>query len=30
VVKRATVDRTVRCLMRGYAMIPKSTLDSGS
>jgi 2-methylaconitate cis-trans-isomerase PrpF len=30
VVKRATVDRTVRCLMRGYAMIPKSTLDCGS
>jgi hypothetical protein len=26
-VKRATVDRTARCLMRGYAMIPKSTLD---
>jgi len=30
VVKRATVDRTCRCLMRGYAMIPKSALDSGS
>jgi 2-methylaconitate cis-trans-isomerase PrpF len=30
VVKKATVDRTFRCLMRGYAMIPKSTLVSGS
>jgi methylitaconate Delta-isomerase len=26
VVKRATVDRTARCLIRGYAFIPKSTL----
>ena len=26
VVKRATVDRTARCLIRGYAYIPKSTL----
>ncbi len=26
VLKRATVDRTARCLMRGYAYIPKSTL----
>jgi methylitaconate Delta-isomerase len=25
-IKRATVDRTARCLMRGYAMIPKETL----
>jgi 2-methylaconitate cis-trans-isomerase PrpF len=29
-IKRATVDRTARCLMRGYAMIPKSILDAGS
>ncbi|MHB8828621.1 MAG: PrpF domain-containing protein [Syntrophales bacterium] len=27
VLKRATVDRTARCLMRGYAFIPKSTLS---
>jgi len=27
VLKRATVDRTARCLMRGYALIPKSTLN---
>ena len=27
-VKRATVDRTVRCLMRGYAMIPRSAKDA--
>jgi 2-methylaconitate cis-trans-isomerase PrpF len=26
VLKRATVDRTARCLIRGYAYIPKSTL----
>ena len=26
VLKRATVDRTARCLMRGYVYIPKSTL----
>jgi methylitaconate Delta-isomerase len=26
VLKRATVDRTARCLIRGYAFIPKSTL----
>ncbi|MHB8091579.1 MAG: PrpF domain-containing protein [Syntrophales bacterium] len=26
VLKRATVDRTARCLMRGYAFIPKSAL----
>ncbi|MBN2437771.1 MAG: proline racemase family protein [Deltaproteobacteria bacterium] len=26
VLKRATVDRTARCLIRGYACIPKSTL----
>jgi 2-methylaconitate cis-trans-isomerase PrpF len=25
-LKRATVDRTARCLMRGYALIPKSVL----
>jgi 2-methylaconitate cis-trans-isomerase PrpF len=25
-LKRATVDRTARCLMKGYAYIPKSTL----
>ena len=25
VVKRATVDRTARCLMRGYALIPRNT-----
>ena len=25
-LKRATVDRTARCLMRGYAMIPKSVV----
>jgi 2-methylaconitate cis-trans-isomerase PrpF len=27
VLKRATVARTARCLMKGYAFIPKSTLD---
>ncbi len=27
VLKRATVDRTARCLMKGYAYIPKSTLQ---
>jgi hypothetical protein len=27
VLKRATVDRTARCLMKGYAFIPKSTLE---
>ena len=26
VLKQATVDRTARCLMKGYAFIPKSTL----
>jgi hypothetical protein len=26
IIKRATVDRTARCIMNGYAMIPKSTL----
>jgi len=26
VLKRATVDRTARCLIRGYACIPKSAL----
>ncbi|MEW5911822.1 MAG: PrpF domain-containing protein [Thermodesulfobacteriota bacterium] len=26
VLKRATVDRTARCLMKGYAFIPKQTL----
>ena len=26
ILKRATVDRTARCLMKGYAFIPKSTL----
>ncbi len=26
ILKRATVDRTARCLIRGYAYIPKSTL----
>lgn len=26
-IKRATVDRTARCLMRGYAMIPKNTMN---
>jgi 2-methylaconitate cis-trans-isomerase PrpF len=26
VLKKATVDRTARCLMKGYAFIPKSTL----
>jgi 2-methylaconitate cis-trans-isomerase PrpF len=26
VLKKAKVDRTARCLMKGYAMIPKSTL----
>ena len=26
ILRRATVDRTARCLMRGYALIPKSTL----
>lgn len=28
VVKRATVDRTARCLMRGYALIPRSILKN--
>jgi 2-methylaconitate cis-trans-isomerase PrpF len=28
VVKRATVDRTARCLMRGYALIPRSILKT--
>jgi 2-methylaconitate cis-trans-isomerase PrpF len=27
-VKRATVDRTARCLMRGYALIPRSILKT--
>ena len=27
VLKRATVDRTARCLMQGYAFIPKGTLS---
>jgi 2-methylaconitate cis-trans-isomerase PrpF len=27
VLKRATVDRTARCLMKGYAFIPKGTLS---
>eukprot|EP01022_Parablepharisma_sp_SALTPOND_P023555 TRINITY_DN5015_c0_g1_i4.p2 TRINITY_DN5015_c0_g1~~TRINITY_DN5015_c0_g1_i4.p2 ORF type:complete len:492 (-),score=140.81 TRINITY_DN5015_c0_g1_i4:1470-2945(-) len=27
-LKRATVDRTARCLMKGYAFIPKGTLQS--
>lgn len=27
VLKRATVDRTARCLMKGYAYVPKSTLE---
>ncbi len=27
VLKKATVDRTARCLMKGYAYIPKSTLE---
>lgn len=26
IIKRATVDRTARCIMKGYALIPKSTL----
>ena len=26
ILKKATVDRTARCLMKGYAYIPKSTL----
>jgi 2-methylaconitate cis-trans-isomerase PrpF len=26
VLKEAKVDRTARCLMKGYAFIPKSTL----
>ncbi|MBN2570103.1 MAG: proline racemase family protein [Deltaproteobacteria bacterium] len=26
ILKRATVDRTARCLMRGYAFIPKGTI----
>ncbi len=26
VLKRATVDRTARCLMKGYAFVPKSTV----
>jgi hypothetical protein len=25
-LKRATMDRTARCLMRGYALIPKSVV----
>ena len=25
-LKRATVDRTARCLMKGYAFVPKSTI----
>ena len=28
VLKRATVDRTARCLMKGYAFIPKGTLST--
>ncbi len=28
VIKRAAVDRTARCLMKGYAFVPKSTLLS--
>jgi 2-methylaconitate cis-trans-isomerase PrpF len=28
VLKEATVDRTARCLMKGYAFIPKSTLET--
>ena len=27
ILKKATVDRTARCLMKGYAYIPKSTLE---
>jgi len=27
ILKRATVDRTARCLMKGYAFIPKGTLS---
>jgi methylitaconate Delta-isomerase len=27
VLKRATVDRTARCLMKGYAFVPKSTIE---
>jgi len=27
VLSRATVDRTARCLMKGYAFIPKGTLS---
>ncbi|MFC1941437.1 2-methylaconitate cis-trans isomerase PrpF family protein [Chloroflexota bacterium] len=29
VLKRATVDRTARCLMKGYAYVPKSVFKSG-